>query len=80
MHCSIYTDHKTLKYLFTQKDLNICQERWLEFQVDHDFDIHYHPRKANQFVDALSCKSDRVLMSLEHISEELRKDIMSFDL
>jgi ribonuclease HI len=27
--CQIFTDHKILKYIFTQKDLNLRQRRWL---------------------------------------------------
>ena len=42
VYCEIYTDHKTLKYLFTQKDLNVRQGRQLEFLTDYDFDINYH--------------------------------------
>ena len=40
----VFSDHKSLKYLFTQKDLNLRQWRWME---DYDFDLQYHPRKAN---------------------------------
>jgi hypothetical protein len=29
-HCNIFTDHKSLKYIFTQSDLNMRQRRWLE--------------------------------------------------
>ena len=25
--CKVFTDHKSLKYLFTQKELNLCQRR-----------------------------------------------------
>nr|GFD17325.1 putative reverse transcriptase domain-containing protein [Tanacetum cinerariifolium] len=28
--CDIFTDHKSLKYIFTQRDLNMRQRRWLE--------------------------------------------------
>jgi hypothetical protein len=52
----IYTDHKNLKYLFTQSDLNMRQRRWLELIKDHELEVHYHPDKANVVVDALSCK------------------------
>ena len=38
-HCKIYTDHKSLKYLFTQKELNMRQRRWLELVKDYDFEI-----------------------------------------
>ena len=53
----IYTDHKSLKYIFTQPDLNLRQRRWLEFINDYDVGINYHPRKANVVADALSRKS-----------------------
>jgi ribonuclease HI len=54
--CRIYTDHKSLKYIFTQKDLNLRQRRWLELIKDYDLEIHYHPGKANLVADALSRK------------------------
>ena len=54
--CEIYTDHKSLKYIFTQKELNMRQMRWLEFMKDYDLNIHYHPWKANVVADALSRK------------------------
>jgi hypothetical protein len=50
----IYTDHKSMKYLFTQPDLNMRQRRWLELINDYELVIHYHPRKANMVTDALS--------------------------
>ena len=53
----VYTDHKSLKYLFTQKELNMRQRRWLELVKDHDVKILYHPGKANVVVDALSRKT-----------------------
>ena len=54
--CEIYTDHKSLKYFFTQKDLNMRQRRWLELVKDYDCEILYHPGKANVVADALSRK------------------------
>jgi hypothetical protein len=45
--CDIYTDHKSLKYIFTQSELNMRQRRWLELVKDYDLEIHYHPGKAN---------------------------------
>jgi hypothetical protein len=53
----IYTDHKSLKYIFTQSDLNLRQRRWLELIKDYDLEVHYHPGKANVVADALSRKS-----------------------
>ncbi|KAL4034958.1 hypothetical protein IC575_003632 [Cucumis melo] len=52
----IFTDHKSLKYFFTQKELNMRQRRWLELVKDYDCEILYHPGKANVLADALSRK------------------------
>jgi hypothetical protein len=54
--CKIFMDHKSLKYIFTQKELNLRQRRWLELIKDYDLEIQYHPRKANVVADALSRK------------------------
>ncbi|WVZ70902.1 LOW QUALITY PROTEIN: hypothetical protein U9M48_019531 [Paspalum notatum var. saurae] len=54
--CEIYTDHKSLKYIFTQNKLNMRQRRRLELIKDYDMEIHYHPNKANVVADALSWK------------------------
>ena len=51
-----YTDHKSLKYLFSQKELNMRQTRWMELIKDYEFDINYHPGKVNIVADALSMK------------------------
>jgi hypothetical protein len=50
----MYTDHKSLKYIFTQLELNMRHIRWLELIKDYDLEIHYHPGKANVVADALS--------------------------
>ncbi|WVZ70369.1 hypothetical protein U9M48_019043 [Paspalum notatum var. saurae] len=55
--CHIYTDHKSLKYILTQLELNMRQRRWLELIKDYDLEIHYHPSKANVVADALSRKA-----------------------
>ena len=54
--CRIFTDHKSMKYLLTQKDLNLRQRRWLELFKDYDCIIDYHPGKGNVVADALSRK------------------------
>jgi len=51
--CHIYTEHKSLKYIFTQSELNMRQRRWLELIEDYDHEVHYHPGKANVVADAL---------------------------
>jgi hypothetical protein len=53
----IYTDHKSLKYIFTQSELNMRQRRSLGLIKDYDLEIHYHPGKANVVADALSHKA-----------------------
>ena len=50
-------DHRSLQYLFKEKELNLRQRRWLELLKDYDITILYHPGKANMVADALSRKS-----------------------
>jgi hypothetical protein len=52
----IYADHKSLKYIFTQPDLNMRQRRWLELIKDYELEVNYHQEKANVVADALSRK------------------------
>jgi hypothetical protein len=63
--CNIYTDHKSLKYIFTKVDLNMRQKRWLELIKDYDLEVHYHPGKANVVADALSRKSQCNCMMMD---------------
>jgi hypothetical protein len=69
-HCNIYTDHKSLKYIFTQSDLNMRQRIWLELIKYYDLEVHYHPGKANVVADALSRKYCNCVM-LEPYNEAL---------
>jgi hypothetical protein len=55
--CEVYSDHKSLKYIFTQPNLNLRQRRWLELIKDYHLGINYHPGKANVIADALSRRS-----------------------
>jgi hypothetical protein len=78
--CEIYTDHKSLKYLFTQKELNMRQRRWLELIKDYDCEINYHPGKANVVVDALSRKSMMKLTALGISQPRLIKELTGMGL
>ena len=71
--CIIYTDHKSLKYLLPQKELNLRQWRWLELFKDYDCIIYYHPKKANVVADASSRKTV-ASMSLQHSEWRLVDD------
>jgi hypothetical protein len=55
--CELYTDHKSLMYIFTQSNLNLRQRRWLELVKDYDLGINYHRGKANVVDDTLSHRS-----------------------
>ena len=71
--CRIYTNHNSLKYLLTQKELNLRQRKWLELFKDYKIIIYYHPRKANVVAYALSRKTV-VAMSLQHSEWRLADD------
>ena len=58
------SNHKSLKLIFTQRDLNMRQRRWMEYIEDYEFTLHYHPSKENVVVDALSWISQGVLASV----------------
>ena len=73
--CEIYTDHKSLKYFFTQKDLNMRQRRWLELVKDYDCEILYHPGKANVVADALSRKGQSQLSAMKQISQQVATEM-----
>ena len=67
--CFIYTDHKSLKYLPLQRELNFRQRRWMELIKDYDCVIDYHFGTANVVADALSRKSIQTLRALNaHLS------------
>jgi hypothetical protein len=76
----VYTDHKSMKYIFTQKDLNLRQRRWLELTKDYDLEIHYHPGKANLVADALSRKEHVHSTVLAQLPDEIVEDFRRLNL
>ena len=75
VHVDVFTDHKSLQYVFTQRELNLCQRRWLELSKDYDMNVHYHPCKANIVTDALSRLSMGSIAHVEVEKKELAKDV-----
>jgi hypothetical protein len=78
--CHIYTDHKSLKYIFTQSELNMRQRRWLELIKDYDLEVHYHPGKANVVADALSRKSHCHCLTVEPMQRTLCQEMEHLNL
>jgi hypothetical protein len=73
--CEIYSDHKSLKYIVTQNDLNLRQRRWLELIMDYDLGINYHPGKANVVDGALGRKKYCNATFAWRMPSELRREI-----
>ena len=70
----VFSDHKSLKYLFDQKELNMRQRRWTEYLKDYDFELLYHPSKSNVVAGALSRK--RVHVSTMMIKDHIRCNML----
>ena len=79
VHCEIFTDSQSLKYLFSQKDLNLRQTRWLEFLKDYDRNFQYYRGKANAVADALSCRRYTTLNGLLALPRKLREDFKKLE-
>jgi hypothetical protein len=78
--CELYTDHKSLKYIFTQSNLNLRQRRWLELIKNYDPRINYHPGKAIVVADALSRRSHVSQLVVDSMSFELREEFDKLNL
>jgi hypothetical protein len=78
--CELYMDYKSLMYTFTQSDLSLRQQRWLELIEDYDPRINYHPRKANVVADAWSQRSHLCQLVVEKMSFELCEEFDKLNL
>jgi hypothetical protein len=78
--CELYMDHKSLKYIFTQPDLNLRQQRWMEFIKDSDMEINYHPGKANVVADALCRRSHVSQLVVENMPFQLCEEFDKLNL
>ena len=76
----IYSDHKSLKYIFTQNELNLRQRWWLELIKDYDLEIHYHIGKANVVADALSRKASCSCISATMVHATLCQEMEKLNL
>ena len=71
----VFIDHRSLQYVFTQRELNLRQWRWLELLKDYDMNVHYHPGYSNIVADALSRMSMGSISHIEDEMKELAKDV-----
>jgi hypothetical protein len=78
--CELYIDHKSLKYIITQSNLNLRQRRWLELIKDYDIGINYHPKKANVVADELSRRSNVNQLVVDSMSFELCEEFDKLNL
>ena len=76
----VYSDHKSLKYILTQKELNSRRRRWMKTLEDYDFTLHYHLGKANVVEDTLSKKNHGQLSDLRMKEYEMYGFIKDFEL
>jgi hypothetical protein len=72
----VYSDHKILKHIFDQKELNMQQCRWMEVLSDYEFELKYHPSKANVVTDALCRKERAKPLRVRYMRLDVRADLM----
>jgi hypothetical protein len=78
--CEVYSDHKSLKYIFTQPYLNLRQRRWLELIKDYDLGINYNPDKANVVADALSKRTHLNMLATRKLLPKFCKEFEKLNL
>ena len=79
VHVDMYTDNKSLQCMFTQKELNLRQTRWLELLKDYDRSVVYHPGKANLVANTLSRMTMGIVSHVHESKKYLVKDVHRFD-
>ena len=79
VHVDVYANHKSIQYLFTQKELNLRQRRWLELLKYYDMSALYHPGKANVVADALSFMTMDSVSRIEEANKDLVRDVYWLD-
>ncbi|XP_062103193.1 uncharacterized protein LOC133814217 [Humulus lupulus] len=77
--CEIYTDHKSPKYFFTQKELNMRKRWWLELLKEYDYEILYHPGKANVVASTLNHRSQGQVVAIRNIPAKLMEEVEQAD-
>ncbi|KAJ9556097.1 hypothetical protein OSB04_010711 [Centaurea solstitialis] len=65
--CTVFTDHRSLRYFLEQPNLNMRHRKWLDVVKDYDCEILYHPGKANVVADALSRKTEHTPLRISHL-------------
>ena len=80
VHVDVFTDQKSLQYVFTQNDLNLRRKRWLELLKDYDMNVLYHPDKDNVVAAALSRMTMGSVFHLDEAKKDLAKEINRFAL
>jgi hypothetical protein len=78
--CELYMNHKSLKYIFTQLNLNLRQRRWLELIKDYDLGINYHPGEANVVANTLSHRPHVSQLVVDNMSFELSEEFDKLNL
>ena len=76
----VFSDHKSLRYIFTQRNHNMRQRRWMKYLEDYDFTLHYHPGKENMVADVLNQKSREVLASVASKEWQMLETVGQFRL